>query len=66
MGRCRPFLMLMTPGAPQRVYDLREDFNALRWIVRSGVPWRLLPTNFPPWQADHQQIVGLFGHIWPE
>ena len=50
-----PYLTLMTPEAPQRVHDLREVFNALRWIVRTGAPWRYLPTNFPPWEAVYQQ-----------
>jgi transposase len=50
-----PYLSLMTPDAPQRVHDLREVFNALRWIVRAGAPWRMLPTNFPPWEAVYQQ-----------
>jgi transposase len=50
-----PYLALMTPDAPQRRHDLREVFNALRWIVRAGAPWRLLPTNFPPWEAVYQQ-----------
>jgi transposase len=50
-----PYLTLMREDAPQRVYALREVFNAVRWIVRAGAPWRLLPTNFPPWQAVHQQ-----------
>jgi transposase len=50
-----PYLALMPEDAPQRVHDLREVFNALRWIVRAGAPWRLLPTNFPPWQAVSQQ-----------
>jgi len=50
-----PYLTLMTPDAPQRVHDLREVFNALRWIVRAGAAWRLLPTNFPPWEAVYQQ-----------
>ena len=27
----------------------------LRWIVRAGAPWRLLPANFPPWPAVYQQ-----------
>jgi len=27
----------------------------LRWIVRAGAPWRMLPTNFPPWAAVSQQ-----------
>ena len=50
-----PYLTLMDPAAPQRRHDLREVFDALRWIVRAGAPWRLLPTNFPPWEAVYQQ-----------
>ena len=50
-----PYLTLMDQDAPQRRHDLREVFNALRWIVRAGAPWRLLPTNFPPWAAVYQQ-----------
>jgi transposase len=50
-----PYLTLMDEDAPQRRHDLREVFNALRWIVRAGAPWRLLPTNFPPWAAVYQQ-----------
>jgi transposase len=54
-GFVAPYLTLMNADAPQRRYDLREVFNALRWIVRAGAPWRLLPTNFPPWPAVSQQ-----------
>lgn len=50
-----PYLTLMRDDAPQRQYDLREVFNALRWIVRAGAPWRMPPTNFPPWPAVYQQ-----------
>jgi transposase len=50
-----PYLSLMTPEAPQRVYDLREVFNALRWIVHTGAPWRYLPGDLPPWPAVYQQ-----------
>src|SRR5687767_1360424 len=50
-----PYLTLVREDAPQRCHDLREVFNALRWIVRAGAPWRLLPTNFPPWEAVCQQ-----------
>jgi len=50
-----PYVALVREDAPQRRYDLREVFNALRWIVRAGAPWRLLPTNFPPWPAVYQQ-----------
>ena len=50
-----PYLTLLDHDAPQRRHALREVFNALRWIVRAGAPWRLLPTNFPPWEAVYQQ-----------
>jgi transposase len=50
-----PYLTPMTPDAPQRRYALRDAFDALRWIVRTGSPWRFLPGDFPPWQAVHQQ-----------
>ena len=44
-----PYLTLLDEEALQRRYPLREVFNAVRWMVRAGAPWRLLPTNFPPW-----------------
>jgi len=50
-----PFLTLITPNAPQRRHDLREVFNALRWIVRTGTQWRYLPNDLPPWAAVYQQ-----------
>jgi transposase len=50
-----PYLTLMRPDAPPRHHDLREAFNAVRWLARSGAPWRYLPTNFPPWEAVYQQ-----------
>jgi len=50
-----PYLTLMTLEAPQRHHDLREVFNALRWLARAGAGWRLIPTNFPPWKAVYDQ-----------
>jgi putative transposase len=38
------------PGRP-RVHLLREIFNAIFYLVRSGCPWRLLPHDFPPWRT---------------
>jgi len=54
-GFVAPYLTRMDHDAPQRRHELREVFNALLWIVRAGSPWRMLPTNFPPWAAVHQQ-----------
>ena len=50
-----PYLTLMTEDAPQRVYSLREVFNALRWLVRTGAAWRHLPHDLPPWPVVYQQ-----------
>lgn len=50
------YLTLMDENAPQREYPLRELFNAVRWIVRTGASWRYLPHDFPPWQAVYQQM----------
>jgi transposase len=50
-----PYLTLMTPDAPQRKHALRELFNGLRYLVRTGAPWRMLPHDLPPWEAVYQQ-----------
>jgi len=50
-----PYLALVREDAPQREYDLREVFNGLRWIVRTGSAWRYLPHDLPPWEAVYQQ-----------
>lgn len=50
-----PYLTLMKEDAEQRDHDLREVFNALRYLVRYGCAWRGLPNDFPPWSAVHQQ-----------
>ena len=50
-----PYLCLMREDAPQREHSLREVFNALRWMVRAGAAWRLLPRDLPPWRAVYQQ-----------
>jgi transposase len=50
-----PYLTLCREDSPQRDYPLRSVFNALRWLVRSGAHWRMMPHDFPPWPAVYQQ-----------
>ncbi len=50
-----PYLTLMKEDAPQRDHSLREVFNGLRWMVRSGSEWRLMPHDLPPWHTVYQQ-----------
>jgi transposase len=50
-----PYLTLMREDAPQRAHSLREVFNGLRYIVRTGVQWRYMPNDLPPWHTVYQQ-----------
>jgi transposase len=49
------YLTLMTEEAPQRDHSLCEVFNGLRWMVRAGAAWRLMPHDLPPWYTVYQQ-----------
>src|SRR5256885_6701223 len=65
-----PYLTLMTEEAPQREHPLREVFNGLRWIVRTGAQWRWMPPDLPPWHTPSQQTqprlrAGAFPDIRP-
>ena len=50
-----PYLALLPEGAGQRRHDLREVFNGLRYVVKGGVTWRLVPNDLPPWEIIYQQ-----------
>ena len=52
---CAPYLTLMREDAAQREYSMRAMFNAVRYMVRAGCPWRMIPNDLPPWPAVHQQ-----------
>ncbi len=63
-----PYLTLMREDAPQREHSLRDLFNAIRYVVRTGCQWRFLPHDFPPWTAVYQQArrwmqAGVFEQI---
>lgn len=50
-----PYLALIREDVPQRVHALRDGFDATRWMVKAGCPWRMMPGDFLPWQAVEQQ-----------
>lgn len=56
-----PYLILFPLEAGQRRHDLREVFNALRYVLRTGCPWRMLPNDLPPFpcaSADTALVQG--------
>ncbi|MGE4305186.1 MAG: IS5 family transposase [Novosphingobium sp.] len=54
-GLIAPYLTLQREDAGQREHSLREVFNGLRYIVKTGAPWRWMPNDLPPWAAVYQQ-----------
>ena len=37
-------------GRP-RAWPMREIINGIFYVMRSGCPWRLLPSDLPPWST---------------
>src|ERR687895_1091733 len=46
-----PLVPPVKPGGRPRQVDMREVFNAIFYLLRGGIPWRLLPHDFPPWKT---------------
>ncbi len=51
-----PYLALVREDSEQRRHELREVFNALRWLIRSGAPWRMLPNDLA-WAARFRRLA---------
>jgi transposase len=45
-------------GRP-RAWPLREIVNAIFYVLRGGIAWRLLPKDFPPWQTVYRWFARL-------
>jgi len=50
-----PYLTLMKEDAPQREHSLRVVFNGLRYVIKTGATWRMMPHDLPPWGKIYQQ-----------
>ena len=50
-----PYLSLMTEDAAQRKHALRDVFDGVRSIARTGASWRMMPHDLPPWAVVYQQ-----------
>ena len=46
-----PLIPTAKPGGRPRTTDMREVVNAILYSLRSGCQWRMLPTEFPPYQT---------------
>jgi len=46
-----PVLARQTNRGRPRVHSDRLIFNAILYVLRGGITWRMLPKSFPPWQT---------------
>ena len=49
----QPLIPPALPGGRFRTVDMREVFNGILYLNRSGCSWRALPHDFPPWGTVH-------------
>jgi transposase len=55
MGAGRAYLTLLPKVIGQSEHSLREVFNGLRYVIKTGAPWHWMPNGPPPWAAVYQQ-----------
>ena len=46
-----PLIPPARAGGRPRSADMREVLNAIFYVVRGGIPWRMLPHDLPPWKT---------------
>lgn len=51
-----PYLLLSREDSRSRQHSLRELFNGVRYIVKTGNQWWFMPNDLPPWHAVYQQM----------
>ncbi|MDQ3755982.1 MAG: IS5 family transposase [Acidobacteriota bacterium] len=66
--RLAPLIPKPKTGGRRPKYDRREILNAILYVVRSGVAWRLLPHDFPSWRIVYHyfrlwRLQGVWKHI---
>ena len=52
-----PFLPPAAKTGRHRAWEMRELINAIFFVLRGGVPWRMLPEHFPPHQTTYRWFM---------
>lgn len=63
-----PHLPPAKPTGRPRAWPMREIVNALFYVLRGAIPWRLMPSDLPPWGTVYRWFAawrdnGLFERI---
>ena len=54
-----PLLPAEAECGRKRAWPMREIVNAIFYVLRGGVAWRLLPDSFPPWRTVYRWFARL-------
>ena len=54
-----PFLPPEAKCGRKRAYSMREVVNAMCYVLRGGIAWRLMPDTFPPWRIVYRWFARL-------
>ena len=49
-----PFLPAEAGCGRKRAWPMREIVNAICYVLRGGITWRILPKDFPPWRTVYR------------
>jgi putative transposase len=53
------------PGGRPRSLEMRQVVNAILYVVVGGIPWRMLPLQYPKWQSVYSYFRDWKHHgIW--
>jgi putative transposase len=62
-----PLIPAAKSGGRPRTTDIREVVNAIFYVLRGGCQWRLLPTEFPPYQTVYHYFrTWLRAGVWEQ
>jgi transposase len=66
--RLRPLLPPQKPKTGRPAKNHRVVVNGILWLMRTGAPWRDLPTEYGPWQTVASRFyrwrrAGVWEHI---
>ena len=48
-----PYIPPELPGGRTRSVDMREVYNGIQYVLRTGCAWRHVPHDLPPWGTVH-------------
>ena len=58
-GVINPHLPAVNSTERPRAWPRREIINGMFYVMRSGCPWRLLPSDLPPWRTVYRWFAKL-------